>query len=207
MKILIETKYGNLEAEIDEKKNPKTATNLAKNLSYDDWKYINFTTEVAEYGEVEMKSYPFKVRIILIKKIDAKGEIIFNHLLTSIPKKQYDCVEIFSLYNRREIIETEIKENKNGLSISNLRTKNFYGICMFLYCAFLTFNLFSYFRENILSKTKLSNLGLSEITNKFMDIPGKIKQKNKTTKILLPLYHNYCKLFVKNPSPSFWDTS
>ena len=93
------------------------------------------------------------------------------------------------------------------MSITSLRTGNFWGIYAFLYCAFISFNLFSLFKEKVLVGTELENLGLIEITDKLMDIPGKIEQQNQITKILLPLYHNYTKTFIKNSSSEFWDTS
>ncbi|MGC8867803.1 MAG: hypothetical protein ACP5PA_06315 [Elusimicrobiales bacterium] len=55
--------------------------------------------------------------------------------------------------------------------------------------------------------TGLENLGLTEITDKLMDIPGKIEKQNQITKILLPLYHNYSKTFVESGSSYLWDTS
>jgi len=188
-------------------KNSKTAFHLAENLNYNDYYYINSSTEVAECGLVEIKKCPYKVRTVIIKKIDAKGKTLFNHLLTSLPKEQIDCVDLFSLYNKRQVIESEIKENKNGLSIDNLRTSKFWGIYAFLYVAASTFNLFSLFKEKFLAGTGLENLGLVEITDKLMDIPGKIVQKKQTTKLLLPLYHDYSRAFVCNSSSPIYDTS
>jgi IS4 transposase len=113
-----------------------------------------------------------------------KGKTIFNHLLTSIPKQHIDCVELFSLYNKRQFIESEIKENEQGLSIDNLRTGKFWSIYAFLYIAASVFNLFSLFKEKALADTGLENLGLVEITDKLMNIPGKIEQKKRITKLL-----------------------
>jgi hypothetical protein len=188
-------------------KNSKTAFHLASDLTRDDYYYIDSFTEVAERGLIEIKNCPYRIRTVIIKKIDAKGKIIFNHLLTSIPKKHVDCVELFSLYNKRQFIESEIKENKHGLSIDNLRTGKFWSIYAFLYIAASVFNLFSLFKEKALAGTGLENLGLAEITDKLMDIPGKIEQKKRITKLMLPLYHNYSRTFVCNGSSPFYDTS
>lgn len=188
-------------------KNCKTAFHLADNLTHDNYYYINSTTEVAEYGSIPIRSCPHNVRTVIIKKIDAKGKTIFNRLLTSISKNEADCVELFSLYNQRQLIESEIKGNKNGLSVTSLRTSKFWGIYAFLYCAFSTFNLFSLFKEKVLVDTGLENLGLTEITDKLMDIPGKIQQQKEITKLFLPLYHNYSKAFVQSDSSHAWDTS
>jgi len=63
------------------------------------------------------------------------------------------------------------------------------------------------FKEKVLTGTGLENLGLVEMTDKLMDIPGKIEQKNRITKLLLPLYHNYSRAFVCNSSLPLYDTS
>jgi len=188
-------------------KNRKTAFNLAERLNDNDYYYIDNITEVAEQGYINIRNCPHKVRVVIIKKIDAKGRTIFNHLVTSIPKEQVNCVELFSLYNKRQFIESNIKENKHGLSIDNIRTGKFWSIYAFLYIAASVFNLFSLFKEKVLVDTGLENLGLREITDKLMDIPGKIEQQNKITKLLLPLYHNYSKTFVSRESLSLSDTS
>jgi len=130
------------------------------------------------------------------------SKTIFTHLFTSIPKQHLSCVELFSPYNKRQIIETQIKENKNGLSIDNLRTSKFWGIYAFLYIATSVFNLFSLFKETVLVASGLEHLGLTEITDKLMDIPAKIQHKNICTIILLPLYHNFSRIFVENKIPN-----
>ncbi|HRR95535.1 MAG TPA: transposase, partial [Candidatus Ratteibacteria bacterium] len=96
------------------------------------------------------------------------SKTIFTHLFTSIPKQHLSCVELFSPYNKRQIIETQIKENKNGLSIDNLRTSKFWGIYAFLYIATSVFNLFALFKETVLVGSRLEHLELTEITDKLM---------------------------------------
>ncbi|MEW6681182.1 MAG: hypothetical protein AB1297_09250, partial [bacterium] len=96
-------------------RDPRTAINLSKNLGYDDYYWINSTTEVAELGEIPLPNCPYPVRTVILKEINAKGQTIFARLLTSIHRSEMDCVEVFSLYNERVNIESLIKANKNGL--------------------------------------------------------------------------------------------
>ncbi|MGC8977672.1 MAG: hypothetical protein ACP5OB_08675 [Candidatus Ratteibacteria bacterium] len=90
------------------------------------------------------------------------------------------------------------------MSITSLRTGNFCGIYGFLYCAFSAFNLFSLFKEKVLAGTGLENLGLTEITDKLMDIPGKIEQQNQITKIFLLYTITTAKPLWKAVLPISW---
>jgi len=64
------------------------------------------------------------------------------------------------------------------------------------------FNIFSLFKEIVLVGSGLEHLGLTEITDKLMDIPAKIQHKNISTIILFPLYHSFSRIFVENKTPN-----
>jgi len=170
-------------------KDPRTASRLAKGLVFEDWCWVNSTTEVAEMGKIEITNCKYPVRTVLIKQLNAKGKPIFRHLYTDIPKEQMDCVETFTSYNQRQNIENLIKGDKNGLYITNLRTREFFGIWAFLYFAFMTHNFLSLFRKEVLSGPGLEYLGVKELTGTLMNIPAKFQRQGNRIKLLFPLYH------------------
>lgn len=182
-------------------RNPQTAFNLAKRLVFENWYWVNSTTEVAEMGKIYITNCKYPVRTILMKKMNAKGKWILEHLYTSIPQKEMDCVETFICYNERQNIESLIKGDKNGLYITNLRTRNFFGIEGFLYFAFITHNLLSLFRKEVLSGSGLGHLGVKELTQKLMNIPAKFQREENKINLLFPLYH--CLLgSLRSPDPN-----
>ncbi|HRR96428.1 MAG TPA: hypothetical protein P5150_06855 [Candidatus Ratteibacteria bacterium] len=61
----------------------------------------------------------------------------------------------------------------------------------------MRFNIFSLFKETVLVGSGLEHLGLTEITDKLMDIPAKIQHKNT-----FPLYHSFSRIFVENKTPN-----
>jgi len=187
-------------------KDPRTASNLAKDLVFEDWYWVNSTTEVAEMGKIKITNCKYPVRTILIKELNTKGRWIFRHLYTDIPKKEMDCVETFTSYNQRQNIESLIKGDKNGLYITNLRTRSFFGIWAFLYFAFMTHNLLSLFRKEVLSGTGLEYLGVKELTGKLMNIPAKFQRDESKIKLLFPFYHRYSRAFIEGKS-AYLDSS
>ena len=187
-------------------KDPRTASNLAKHLVFEDWHWVNSSTEVAEMGKIKITNCKYPVRTILIKGLNAKGKRIFRHLYTDIPKQEMDCVETFTSYNQRQNIESLIKGDKNGLYITNLRTRGFFGIWAFLYFAFITHNLLSLFRKEVLSGTGLEYLGVKELTGTLMNIPAKFHREGNKIKLLFPLYHRYSRAFIKG-KPAQLDSS
>jgi len=187
-------------------KDPRTASNFAKNTIFEDWDWVNATTDVAEIGKIKITNCKYPIRTILLKELNAKGKRIFRHLYTDIPKEEMDCVEIFTSYNQRQNIESLIKGDKNGLYITHLRTRSFCGIEAFLYFAFITHNLLSLFRKEVISGTGLEHLGVKELTGKLMNIPAKFQRDGNKIKLLFPLYHRYSRAFVKGKS-AYFDSS
>lgn len=177
--------------------NPRTAFNLAQELVFENWYWVNSTTEVAEIGKIYITNCKYPVRTIVMKEMNAKGKWIFRHLYTSISPKEMDCVETFICYNERQGIESLIKGDKNGLYITNLRTRSFFGIEGFLYFAFITHNLLSLFRKEILKDTGLEHLGIEELTKKLMNIPAKFQREGNKINLIFPLYHRYSRAFIE----------
>jgi hypothetical protein len=189
----------NIEALIDHRlsflikgKNCKTAMNFARTLCYENWIPIDFFQRIADLHDQRIPACRYPVRVIVVETTSPKGKKKYSHLYTNLDKNPET---LFKQYNERQNIEALIKENKYGLYISNLRTRKYLGILCFLYFAVITYNLFSFFKFHVLKGTGLESLSVVELSNKLMDIPAKIKAKNRQLTLAFPKNHEYCKKF------------
>jgi len=179
--------------------NSSTAKRILRELapSYDDWRRVDKTTWAFEVKYLTIKRCPYPVRTVLTKAVDAKGKIDYRHIYTSFSPKKMDEVEVAISFRKRTDIESIIRDDKYGLHIDNLRTKNFYGIWAYLFIASATHNLISLFRKKVLFGTGIEDLGIQTITNKLTDIPAKFEKEQQRMKILFPAGHELARRFIQ----------
>jgi len=180
-------------------KDPRTAKRILRKLnpSYDDWKRVDETTWAFDAKYVKIRNCPYPVRTVITKGVNAKGKLDYRHIYTSFSPRQMDEVET-TLFRRKRIdIEAVIRDDKHGLYIDNLRTKNFWGIWVYLLMACATHNLISLFRDRVLRGTGIEDLGIQTIVKKLADIPAKLeKEQNKMT-IFFPAGHELARRFIR----------
>ncbi len=176
-----------------------TAKRILRELapSYDDWRRVDETTWVFDVKYLTIKRCPYPVRTVLTRAVDAKGKIDYRHIYTSFSPKDMDEVEVAISFRKRSDIESIIRDDKYGLHIDNLRTKNFYGIWAYLFIACATHNLISLFRKRVLSGTGIEDLGIQTITNKLTDIPAKFEKERQRMKIFFPAGHELARRFIQ----------
>ncbi|MQY59416.1 MAG: transposase [Clostridia bacterium] len=176
-----------------------TAKRILRELdpSYDDWRRVDETTWAFDTKYLTIRRCPYPVRTVLIKAIDAKGKIDYRHIYTSFSPKDMDEVEVAISFRKRTDIESIIRDDKYGLHIDNLRTKNFYGIWAYLFIACATHNLISLFRKKVLFGTGIEDLGIQTITNKLTDIPAKFEKEQQRMRILFPAGHELARRFIQ----------
>lgn len=176
-----------------------TAKRILRELapSYGDWRRVDKTTWAFDAKYLTIRRCPYPLRTVLIKAIDAKGKIDYRHIYTSFSPKEMDEVEVATSFRKRNDIESIIRDDKYGLHIDNLRTKNFYGIWAYLFIASATHNLISLFRKRVLSGTGIEDLGIQTITNKLTDIPAKFEKKRHKMRILFPAGHELARRFIQ----------
>jgi hypothetical protein len=176
-----------------------TAKRILRELdpSYDDWRRVDETTFAFDAKYVPIRRCPYPVRTILTKAVNAKGKTEYRHIYTSFSPKEMDEVEVAISFRKRTDIETIISDDKYGLHIDNLRTKNFYGIWAYLFIACATHNLISLFRKRVLSGTGIEDLGIQTITNKLTDIPAKFEKEQNRMRIFFPAGHELARRFIQ----------
>ncbi len=158
-------------------KDSRTARNLAKEIPSYQWESMDFLHEVAEAKPLILSTKLPPVRTVLVKTKKLQGPE-YSHLYTSISKHEKEPLEIAHQYNERQIIEAEIKAERNGPKLNHLRTRSFYGIYSFMLHLAMAMNLVLKFRKTVLKGTSLQELGLKELTTRFMNIPAKVEKKN-----------------------------
>lgn len=176
-----------------------TAKRILRELapSCDEWRRVDETTWAFDSKYLSIRRCPYPVRTVLIKAIDAKGKIEFRHIYTSFSPKEMDEVEVAISFRKRSDIESIIRDDKYGLHIDNLRTKNFWGIWAYFLIASATHNLISLFRKRVLCGTGIEDLGIQTITNKLTDIPAKFEKEGERLKILFPAGHELARRFIQ----------
>lgn len=176
-----------------------TAKRILRELapSYDEWRRVDETTWAYEVKYLTIRRCPYPARTVLTKAIDAKGKIDYRHIYTSFSPKEMDEVEVAISFRKRSDIESIIRDDKYGLHIDNLRTKNFYGIWAYLFIACATHNLISLFRKRVLSGTGIGDLGIQTINNKLTDIPAKFEKEQQRMRILFPAGHELARRFIQ----------
>ena len=180
-------------------KDSRTARNLAKGIPSFQWESMDILHEVAEASPLIVSSRYPPVRTVLIKTKKQKGPA-YSHLYTSISKYEKEPVEIAHQYNERQIIEAEIKAERNGPKLNHLRTRSFYGIYSFMLHLAMAMNLVLKFRHMVLKGTALQKLGLKELTARFMNIPAKVENRNGTLVLGFPKSHPLVKQFFRGKS-------
>jgi len=185
-------------------KDPRTAKRILRELdpSYDDWKRVDETTWAFDAKYVIIRNCPYPVRTVLIKAIDAKGELEYRHIYTSFSLKEMNEVEVVTSFRKRIDIEAIIRDDKYGLYIDNLRTKNFWGIWAYLLIACATHNLISLFRKRVLSGTGIEDLGIQAIVKKLADIPAKLEKEQQRMRIFFPAGHELARRFIQGKQNS-----
>jgi len=176
-----------------------TAKRILRELdpSYDDWRRVDKTTWAFDVKYVPIRRCPYPVRTVLTKAVDAKGKITYRHIYTSFSPKEMHEMEVATSFRKRTDIESIIRDDKYGLHIDNLRTKNFYGIWAYLFIASATHNLISLFRKEVLPGTGIEDLGIQTITNKLTDIPAKFEKERERMKIFFPAGHELARRFIQ----------
>ena len=180
-------------------KNPLTAKNILKRLnpSYDDWKRVDETTWAFDAKYIRITNCPYPVRTVIAKQLNAKGELKYRHIYASFSSKELDGVETILSYRKRIDVEAIIRDDKYGLYIDNLRTKNFWGIWAYLLVACCTHNLISLFRDKVLRGTGIEDLGIQTIVKKLADIPAKYEKEQGKVKIFFPSGHELARRFIQ----------
>jgi len=76
-------------------KNPLTAKRILRELnpSYDDWKRVDATTWAFDAKYISIRNYPYPVRTVMTKGVNAKGKFDYRHIYTSFSPKEMDEVE------------------------------------------------------------------------------------------------------------------
>ena len=180
-------------------KSSLTAKRILKRLdpSYDDWKRVDETTWAFDAKYLIIRNCPYPVRTVLIKAIDAKGKLEYRHIYTSFSPKEMNEVEVVLCFRKRIDIEAIIRDDKYGLYIDNLRTKDFWGIWAYLFIACATHNLISLFRKRVLSGTGIEDLGIQTIVKKLSDIPAKFEKEQHRMRIFFPAGHELARRFIQ----------
>lgn len=170
----------------------RTAENLAKKLAYQNWIPLDFFIRIADMHEQKIPQCRYPVRVIVVETTSPKGRKKYSHLYTDLEKEPE---VLFHQYNQRQNIESIIKEDKYGLHLTHLRTRQYLGILSFLYFVMITYNLLSLFRYHVLRGTDLEKLSIIQLSNKLMDIPAKIQAKNNQLFLAFPENHQLCRKF------------
>ena len=177
----------------------RTARNLAAEIPSYQWESMDILHEVAEARPLTVSAHHAPVRTVLVKTKKPNGPE-YSHLYTTIDKLEKEPVEIAHHYNKRQIIEAEIKAERNGPKLNHLRTRSFWGIYSFMIHLALAMNLVLMFRHTVLKGTALQELGLKELTTRFMNIPAKIENRNGNLLLGFPQRHPLVKQFFKGKS-------
>lgn len=176
----------------------RTAKNLARELSPDDWQYFRPGTKISELKSHKFSSLNQPVRVLLIKdRNNKKFKENYNHIYTTLSEERLDTPGILQAYNKRQTIEALIKEDKKGLNIDHLPTTSYWGIKGFLYLAAITHNLITLFRYHVLRHTNLKGLKTRELVERLMHIPAKIIPQDGKLVLKFPRNHRLVRSFFE----------
>ncbi|HPL99006.1 MAG TPA: transposase [Bacillota bacterium] len=149
----------------------RKAASIAAEVPFDSYEQADDAAWV-----YELPSSEGGLRTILVQILGSKGELTYTLLHTNISKSKLSVVEAFYFYNGRQTIEAFFKTAKNVYGIKSLRTSSFYGIYGFLWLAFMTHNLISWFRLMKLQGTKLTDIGVKTLIQKCSRIKGFVER-------------------------------
>ena len=137
------------------------------------------------------------MRTVITKAVNDKGKFDYRHIYTSFSPREMDKVEAVLSCRKRIDIEAILRDDKYGLYIDNLRTKNFWGIWAYLSMACATHNLISLFRDRVLSGTGIEDLGIQTIVKKLVDIPAKFEKEQGKMTIFFPAGYELARRFIQ----------
>ena len=176
-------------------KDCRTAKRFADKLCYEDWRPADLFIRVSDLDGQRIPNCRHPVRVVVVETSVPTGGKKYTALYTDLGDEPE---ELFHRYNGRQSIESIIREDKYGLYITHLRTREYLGLLGFLYLAMITYNLLSLFRHTVLRGTGLERISISGMTNKLMDIPAKMFIEDKQLLLGFPERHELCKkLFSK----------
>lgn len=172
----------------------RTARKFSQDIPRNQWLDFDDYTSFCDIGWQKISSckYPIKIVIQRIYRPKADKEL-YRFICINIKDLYGD--ECIWLYNNRADIESLIKTEKNGLHITNLKSRKYTANLAFMYLASITHNLITAFRNKVLSKIGLENHGIKEITKRLMNIPAKI---DKDSNLLFPELHPMVKQMFNN---------
>jgi len=171
-----------------------TARNFSKNVPKNKWIEFDNCTKICDIGWKNISSCRYKVNIVLQKIYRPKKDKTIYRFLTSNIKGLTGPEKAW-LYNDRVDIEILIEAEKNGLHITDFNTRSYTGNIIMMYLAFITHNVITSFRKEVLSKINLGDCGIKKITKKLMNIPAKIGKKGE---LKFPKLHPMIKRMFKN---------
>lgn len=167
-----------------------SAANLAKNISYTEYTQVDRAAWVYELPEND------GLRNIIVQTLYKSGKIKYSLLITNILRSEMSALDAFHFYNKRQTIEAFFKMAKNVYNIKNLRTKKFCGIYAFLWLVFITHNLISCFKSDVLQNTELENVGVRVMVKKLGNIRGFVKRTAKGIEVVIPPITRLAKLIA-----------
>lgn len=169
----------------------KKAASIAKTVHLSDYTQADDGVWVFELPELEEG-----LRVILVQILGTKGDLTYTLLYTNISKSKLSAVEAFHFYNGRQTIEAFFKMAKNTYSIKNLRTGKFYGIYGFIWIAFITHNLITWFKCTALKNTELENIGVKVLVEKCSRIIGIVERTIHGIKVIIQPLTKLAKLLA-----------
>lgn len=156
----------------------RKAASIAHGVSFESYDQADDSAWV-----YELPSTGEGLRTILVQILGSKGELTYTLLHTNISKSTLSAVEAFHFYNGRQTIEAFFKTAKNVYGIKSLRTSSFYGIYGFLWLAFMTHNLISWFRFIKLQDTRLTSVGVKTLIQKCSKVRGFVERTTQSIHI------------------------
>ncbi len=167
-----------------------SAKNLANDIAYSEY------TQVADSAWVHEIQDNSVLRKIIVRTLSDSGKIKYSLLITNIPIKHMNSTDLFHFYNERQTIEAFFKMTKNVYHIKNLRTTKFYGIYAFLWLVFITHNLISCFRADVLVNTELEDVGVGVLVKEAGNTKGFVKRTDKGIDVQIPTITRLAKIIA-----------
>jgi hypothetical protein len=175
-------------------KSSKRASLIASQI--DEWHSLDDRKWVAEVPKSLRHRYYRRTQISVLCWYNPKSNV-FKHALLVCSLLDLDLFQISHLYDKRAIIENEIKADKGGLLLPKRRKKQLEAQEALVLLTDLAHNIFAWSRNFWAAEPKISDLGIYGIVNKIMMIPGKLTfQDGKLVKARLQATHPLAKPVV-----------
>lgn len=170
-------------------RDPRTFQQRARALAEHEWDYVQPYCHAYELGPQRLlpRSTLF-ARTVLTRYGNAKGELNYHHVYTSLPAS-WRADEVVARYNQREAIESVNKIVKSTLHAKHLRTRTLQSIEAFVKINLLTLNLLHAFRRLILTPAGMGELGIRDIVCRLMPIPAQFTQTGDKVRLAMPALH------------------